>query len=93
MNRNAGMLLAALALAAQTAHADGGLFPRRPPPNSNRERTFITEPAQKAAVIYQNGRERLIISPSYQGPPGDFAWVVPVPSRPQVKILRGALFH
>ncbi len=87
------MQLAALARTAPTARADGGMFPRRDTWNEQHERALITEPAQKAALVYKNGREQLIISPSFSGPPGDFAWVVPVPTRPQVKILGGALFH
>ena len=93
MNAKTWVLLGALALTAQTARADGGLFPRRDAWKEQRERALITEPAQKAAIVYKDGREQLIISPSFSGPPGDFAWVVPVPSRPQVRILRGALFH
>lgn len=93
MNAKVWVLLGALALAAQTARADGALFPRKDAWQEQRERALITEPAQKAALIYSHGREQLIISPSFSGPPGDFAWVVPVPSRPQVKILHGALFH
>jgi hypothetical protein len=34
-----------------------------------------------------------MISPSYKGAARDFAWVVPVPSRPQVSVVDGALFH
>jgi len=93
VNRKACIILGALALWPHPARADGGFFPRREAWKEQRERALITEPAQKAALLFQNGREQLIISPGYQGPPGDFAWVVPVPSRPQVKILHGALFH
>ncbi len=93
MNRTAVTLALALALVPQGARADGGYFPTAERWKQNRERALINEPAQKAAVFYRNGREQLIISPSYQGPPGGFAWVVPVPRRPQVKVLGGALFH
>ena len=60
---------------------------------AGREVRLITEPAQKAAIVYDRGSEQLIISPSFSGSARDVAWVVPVPSRPQVKILSGALFH
>jgi hypothetical protein len=97
MQNNIRCLILMLALAAglttPKAQADGGLFPRRNLWQQERERALINEPAQKAAIFYDGGQERLIISPSYQGPAGDFAWVVPVPARPQVKILKGALFH
>lgn len=95
MNRNVvfAVLLLSLSLLPQSARSDGRMFPRQSAWNAQRERALINEPAQKAAVFFRNGREQLIISPSYQGPAGDFAWVVPVPARPQVKILKGALFH
>jgi hypothetical protein len=54
---------------------------------------MINEPEQKAVVLFRKGTEDLIISPSYQGPTSDFAWVVPVPARPKVEILKGAIFH
>ncbi|MEN6355918.1 MAG: DUF2330 domain-containing protein [Armatimonadota bacterium] len=58
-----------------------------------REKSMINEPEQKAVVFYSKGREQLIISPSYEGPTSNFAWVVPVPSRPKVEIVKGAIFH
>jgi hypothetical protein len=58
-----------------------------------RERAMINEPEQKAVVFFSKGREQLIISPSYEGKWSDFAWVVPVPARPKVEILKGAIFH
>ncbi len=94
MNKRTVIIAAlTLALVPQSARPDGMMLPRREPWKQQRERALINEPSQKAVLFYRNGREQLIISPSYQGPPGDFAWVVPVPSRPQVKILHGALFH
>ena len=92
MNK-AALLVLALALVPQGAYPDGLMLPRQTSWEQQRERALINEPAQKAVVFFRGGREQLIISPSYQGPAGDFAWVVPVPSRPQVKILHGALFH
>lgn len=93
VNRNTVFLALALALVPQGARPDGAYFPTLTQWKQGRERALISEPAQKAVVFYRDGREQLIISPSYQGPPGGFAWVVPVPARPQVKVLRGALFH
>lgn len=93
VNRNAVFLTLALALVPQGARPDGAYFPTLTQWKQGRERALISEPAQKAVVFYRGGREQLIISPSYQGPPGGFAWVVPVPTRPQVRVLRGALFH
>lgn len=77
----------------QFVRADGMMLPPVATWKKERERTLINEPSQKAAIFYRGGWEQLVISPSYQGPPGGFAWVVPVPKRPHVKILQGALFH
>ncbi len=93
MGRRLGFFVLALALLPQGARPDGMMLPRRDSWRQERERALINEPSQKAALLYAHGRERLIISPSYEGPPGGFAWVVPVPARPQVQILQGALFH
>ena len=59
----------------------------------NRERAMINEPNQKAVVFFEKGRQQLIISPSFDGAPAEFAWIIPVPSRPNVQILDGAIFH
>ncbi len=70
-------LILFLFLAPVQALADGGFFP---PPNID-----ITEPTQKAVIFYSKGCEDLIIQVSYEGDVEDFAWVVPVPSMPEVK--------
>ena len=80
-------LLSALVL------ADGGMFISESSWKKHREWSMINEPEQKAVVYFSKGQEQLIISPSYQGPASDFAWVVPVPARPKVEILKGAIFH
>lgn len=75
-------------LSVAAGHADGLIMARW-----GRNRPVINEPEQKAVVLFSKGKEDLIISPSYEGPATDFAWVVPVPSRPKVSIVKGALFH
>jgi hypothetical protein len=41
-----------------------------------------TTPRQSAAIIRRpDGRESLILQPTYRGPAADFAWVVPVPTQ------------
>jgi hypothetical protein len=50
--------------------------------NPNAELSAET-PRQQAAIIRRaDGREMLILQPTYYGPPGDFAWIVPVPGLP-----------
>lgn len=73
--------------------ADGCLMVDEATWRARRERALINEPEQKAVVFFSKGTEQLIISPSYEGPSSNFAWVVPVPSRPKVEILEGAIFH
>jgi len=84
------LVLSALTVAAQ---ADGIMMPSQTTWLRNREKAMINEPEQKAAVLYSKGKEQLIISPSYEGRSDSFAWVVPVPARPKVEIVKGALFH
>jgi len=77
--------------------ADGMFIPMTPKEfeqsKKNTERLLISEPQQKAAIYYSKGIETLIISPSYKGSAANFAWVIPVPARPKVSIVDGALFH
>jgi hypothetical protein len=53
----------------------------------------IMESAQKAIILFSKGTEDLIISPSYDDAPERFVWIVPVPSRPKVRVVEGAIFH
>lgn len=73
--------------------ADGCMMPSNSAFRMRRERSYINEPEQKALIYFHNGTEDLVISPSFQGAPSDFAWVVPVPAIPKVEVLRGAPFH
>ena len=75
------------------AQADGVILPSLENWKMMRERAFINEPEQKAVLFFSKGKEDLIISPSYEGPSSNFAWVIPVPARPKVEILKGAIFH
>jgi hypothetical protein len=90
----AGAVIGAWAIAAcGRVTADGCFMPSDRDWKKHREAAYITEPEQKAAIYFHYGVEDLIISPSYKGRCSDFAWVVPVPSRPKVEIVHGALFH
>lgn len=94
MRKLAVVVAAAVAIAAQgTALADGCMMVDEATWKLHRERAMINEPEQKAVVFFSDGKEQLIISPSYEGPSSNFAWVVPVPARPKVEIVKGALFH
>ena len=60
--------------------ADGVFVPRR-----GSVRLDIHGPEQKAVIVHRNGEETLILSVKYAGALTDFAWVVPVASRPKVE--------
>jgi hypothetical protein len=80
-------------VSSAAALADGMFVPTQRNWKQYRERALINEPEQKAVIFFSRGKEQLIISPSYEGSASSFAWVVPVPARPKVEILKGAIFH
>ncbi|MBM3492877.1 MAG: DUF2330 domain-containing protein [Armatimonadetes bacterium] len=96
----AGAIGLAALIGMSPADADGIMLPDAAEFRARRERAMIHEPEQKAAIIYGNGIEDLIISPRYEGPAKRFAWIIPVPTRPTAE-ERGersegrdrALFH
>ena len=45
----------------------------------------INEPTQKAILLYDAGREDMILQVKYEGPVSEFGWLVPVPNLPTVK--------
>jgi Uncharacterized protein conserved in bacteria (DUF2330) len=45
----------------------------------------INEPTQKAILVYDAGREDLILQVKYEGPVDEFGWLIPVPSPPAVQ--------
>jgi len=75
------------------AVADGVFMPDSRKFRLERERAMIHEPEQKAAIIFRDGVEDLIISPRFSGKASRFAWIIPTPSRPTVGKVGGALFH
>jgi Uncharacterized protein conserved in bacteria (DUF2330) len=45
----------------------------------------INEPTQKAIIVYDVGREDLILQVKYDGPVDEFGWLIPVPNLPTVQ--------
>jgi len=45
----------------------------------------INEPTQKAILVYDAGREDLILQVKYDGPVDQFGWLIPVPNLPTVQ--------
>ncbi len=52
----------------------------------------LYESAQKAVILYGNGTEHLILSVSFEGDAEDFAWVIPVPAKPEIAVTDPDLF-
>ena len=86
-----------LSVMATPVLADGGLFP-----DSMYE--DLRESAQKAVILYGNCTgnitgnctgnytEHLILSVSFEGDAEDFAWVIPVPNKPEIAVTDPELF-
>ena len=80
------LALALLLVAVTPVIGDGGFISSDPSID-------IHEPAQKAIILHENGREDLILQVKYEGDVDDFAWVVPVPDYPDVGVSRPELFE
>jgi hypothetical protein len=52
----------------------------------------LYEPSQRAIILYDEGIEELILQVKYKGKASDFAWIVPVPSKPEVEAVDGDIF-
>lgn len=75
-------LLAAALLAPATASADGGFVVSKFVWDKHRD---INEPTQKAILVYDAGREDLILQVKYEGPVDEFGWLIPVPNLPTAR--------
>jgi len=77
------VILFLLLTAATPVLADGGFFPD----SMYRD---LYESAQKAVILYGNSTgnytEHLILSVSFEGDAEDFAWVIPVPNKPEIAV-------
>jgi len=73
------LLLIIAALRVSTVHADGVFVWNKG--------ADIHQPAQKAIIYFEGTKEVMILQVKYEGPPRDFAWVVPLPSKPDVVVI------
>ncbi len=78
--------------AGAAAWADGCFF--APVPTADEARD-VRAPEQKAFITYQDGTEDLVVQVTYEGDAEEFAWVLPLPARPNEDYgkVGGALFH
>src|SRR5215510_4222272 len=49
----------------------------------------INEPTQKAIIVFDEGREDILLQVKYEGPLQEFGWLIPVPTLPKVE--RGSM--
>ncbi|MDM8549864.1 DUF2330 domain-containing protein [Desulfobacterales bacterium HSG2] len=47
----------------------------------------LNEPSQKAVIWWDGTREVLLLQVRYEGPAEDFAWIVPLPSKPEISAV------
>lgn len=86
MSRPLLALILLAALSAPPVHADGCLLPKVAAAD-------IAEPEQKAVVVFDDGREDLILQVRYSGNPAEFGWLVPLPARPAVTVASTRTFE
>lgn len=77
-------ILLAILLLPEAVLADGMLV--APPAG------YIYETDQKAVIFYQDKKEKLVISITFNGDAQHFAWIVPTPSKPQANKGSDELF-
>ena len=70
-----------------SAVADGGFFP----PVYYAE--DIYEPTQKGVIVFDGNTELLILQVAYEGEMNDFAWIIPVPSYPNINKTSSYIFE
>lgn len=90
------LIIVAILLTAGSLRADADgvfLMKQRVSLDPKSHARDITEPVQKALIIYDNGMESLVLQVSYKGSASEFAWLVPTPSRPQVSKVDSPIFH
>ncbi|MFZ4430213.1 MAG: DUF2330 domain-containing protein [Phycisphaerales bacterium] len=76
-----------LGLSGTLAHADGGAFKRM-----IEDPKAATMPDQAALIAFDAGIQTLAIQTRFEGDPSEFAWVVPLPSRPEVTACEPGVF-
>jgi hypothetical protein len=71
-------LAAACLLAPGNLRANGFVLPHDRQGN-------VSAPSQKAIILYDQGREDMVLQARYEGPAQEFAWLIPVPGLPEIK--------
>jgi hypothetical protein len=80
-------VLLVVGVATVAARADGGAFKRM-----IEDPTAATMPDQAALIAFDGITQTLAIQTRFEGDPSEFAWVVPLPSPPQVEACPPSVF-
>ena len=76
--------LLAVLLLCSVAVADGKFF--------GKAAAVVDIPDQSALLVWEEGRETLVISSAFVGEGSEFAWLVPLPSPPEIEPSTRGLF-
>ena len=57
------------------------------------EQGSVTAAAQKALILYDQGREDMVLQARYEGPAQEFGWLIPVPGAPEFRAGSMACFY
>ena len=75
------LLLALVAFATPSAHADGKVFLSIA---TGSDEASSTMPRQRAIIAFKDGVQHLAIDTAFTGAGEEFAWLVPLPSEPEI---------
>ena len=85
MRLSRGVVILCVIVSTVSVLADGMVIPQVFYPK-------VEIPNQQALICFSNGILQLVIETSFQGEGTNFAWVVPLPSAPQVKPVSESFF-
>jgi hypothetical protein len=84
-------LLAAVSAFPSSARADGRVVVGWEP-TERAVATSATTPDQRALIVWDEGKETLVVETAFTGKGRDFAWIVPLPSVPKIEASTTGLF-
>lgn len=79
-----GLAVAVSVVTTSGVKADGMMIPR--------PRQQVTESDQRAVIWHDGKRETMVLSTTFRGNAEDFAWIIPVPNKPEVQKGKDELF-
>jgi hypothetical protein len=82
MKRLLLLILTIITTTSTKCSADGCFLPPKFGWDKHKD---INEPTQNAIIVYDAGKEDLILQVKYEGPVNEFGWLIPVPNLPKVE--------